>query len=115
MTIWERVATALTTLGVPFADGKFTVGSGQDFPSTYLVFYLISSVPEQHADNAEVLRSYPIRVNVFCKTGLTSLPDVDGAMQAAGFIKGAMTEIPPEEEGGHYGLGTDYVYTESED
>lgn len=115
MTIWERVSDALESLNVPFAADKLVVESGVDLPDLYMVFFLISSPPEQHADNKEIMRSYQVQVNVFCRSGLVNLPDVDGVMKAAGFLKGNMIGIPKEEDNGHFGLGTEYEYSESEE
>lgn len=80
-----------------------------------MVYFLVSGPPTQHADNVEKMRDYTVQVNTFSRDGLINLPDVDGAMKAAGFTKGSVREIPLDEETGHFGLGTEYHFSESED
>lgn len=114
-TIWERTDSALSPLSVPYAASKLRIATGAEFPDLYLIYFLVSSPPEQHADNKEIMRSYAMQVNVFSRDGLINLPNVDGAMKAAGFTKGNVVEIPLDMETGHYGLGTVYHFSESED
>lgn len=115
-TVWERTNDALETLtGVTFAASKLKIATGEAYPDLYLVYFLVSSPPEQHADNVEKMRSYRMQVNIFSRDGLINLPNVDGAMTAAGFTKGKMVEIPLDQETGHFGLGTEFLYVESED
>jgi len=78
-------------------------------PDTYLVYTLISSPPEQHADNAETERSYRIQVSIFSKSGLAVLPDVDTPMLAAGFKKSNFRELPRSKDSAHFGLAKDYT------
>ncbi len=112
MSIWERVIAALTGLGVPMAANVYVAASGQELPDLYLVYFLVSSPPEQHADDAETLRSYRIQVTVYKRAGLASLPDVDGAMVAAGFRRGPQRELPYNQLTRHFGLALEYVYLE---
>lgn len=109
-TIFERVNDALETISpaVPFALAPYK--SSTTLPTTYLAYQLISSVPEQQADDAETERSYLVQVSIFSKTGLVSLPDVDTAMLAAGFEKSSERQLPQDPQTGHYGLAKDYVY-----
>lgn len=111
-TIWERVKTALTALSIPMAASEYKIQTGSILPDLYLVYFLVSSPPEQHADDIETLRSYRMQVSVYSRTGLTSLPDVTGAMVAAGFSRGPMTEIPFNQLTGHFGLALEFVYLE---
>lgn len=107
-TIFERVDDALTTLApVPYSMAPY---KGATLPDTYIVFQQVVSVPEQHADDAETERSYTIQVTIWDRSGLVSLPNVDGAMSAAGFYKSAQRQLPQDPDTGHYGLATDYVY-----
>lgn len=115
MTIWERVHDALETLNLPCAANKFKADSGDNLPDLFMVYFLVSAPPIQHADNEEKIREYTVQVNVFSRDGLINLPDVDGAMTAAGFMKGAVREIPIDAETGHYGLGTEFSLSESEE
>jgi len=114
-TIWERTDLALSTLGVPYAASKLQMATGVELPDLFMVYFSLPSTPDQHADNKETLRSYTIQVNVFSRDGLINLPDVDQTMMAAGFTKGNVIEIPLDQETGHYGLGTEFLYSESED
>ncbi len=112
MTIWERVKTTLTSLSVPMAASHYLVASGEALPDVFLVYFLVSNPPVQHADNAEVMQMYRMQVSCFSRTGLTSLPDVKSAMVAAGFIRAGAVELPFDQESGHYGLALDFVYQE---
>ena len=114
-TIWERTDSALAPLGVPYAASKLQIATGNDYPDLFMVYFSLPSTPEQHADNKETMRSYTMQVNIFSRDGLINLPDVDGAMMAAGFTKGNVIEIPLDPETGHFGLGTEFLYFESED
>ena len=114
-TIWEKTCEALETLDVPFAANRYQADSENVYPDTFLVYQQISSAPDQFADDEETERSYRMQVTVFSRDGLINLPDVDGAMKAAGFTKGGVVEIPLDAETGHFGLATDFFYSESED
>lgn len=114
MSIWEIVEEALDDLSAPMAANVYLTESGGELPDLYLVYSLVSSPPEQHADNAETLRSYRMQVNAYSRAGLTDLPDVDGAMTAAGFARGPMREIPYNQVTRHFGLALEYVYLEDE-
>jgi len=113
MSIWERVVAALTGLGVPMAANAYIAASGQELPDLYLTYFLVSSPPEQHADDAETLRSYRMQVTIYNRAGLVAnLPDVDGSMVAAGFTRGPQREIPYNQLTRHFGLALEYVYLE---
>lgn len=105
--IFQITNDALASINpaVPFAQNNY-IG---DLPDLYLVYTLISSPPEAHFDNEETLRSCRIQVSVYSKSGLASLPDVDGAMKAAGFKPSNIRELPRSKESGHFGLAKDYV------
>lgn len=113
MTIWEITAAALTGLGVPMAASRY-IGSNDQLPDLFLVYFLVSSPPEQHADNLETLRSYLMQVSIFSRTGLTGLPDVAGAMVAAGFTRGLERELPFNQTTGHYGLALELNFLAEE-
>src|SRR5690242_15402678 len=108
--IFEMVNTALGAISpaVPFGQDVFlTTGA---LPDTYLVWTLISGVGEEHADNAEISRTYRVQVSIMKKTGLVSLPDADTAMVAAGFTKGPERQLHKDSTTSHYGLAKDYFY-----
>lgn len=112
MTIWERVKAALTSLSIPMAANQYLVASGASLPDTFMVYQLISNPPVQFADNAETLQEYRMQVTCFCRNGLTDLPDITGAMVAAGFIRAGGVELPLDQESGHFGLALDFIYQE---
>ena len=114
MTIWERTKTALNSLGVPMAANVMLITSGADYPDLYLVYLLVSAPTEQFADNKETVRSYRMQVSIYNRNGLVSLPDVNSAMVAAGFMRSTMTELPFNQVTKFYGLSLEFIYTESE-
>lgn len=111
MTIWERIAAALSGLTVPVCAGAWT-GTTKTIPATYVVYSLVVSVPEAHADDREALRSYQVQVSVYSRAGLVGLPDIDSAMIAAGFVPGAQRELPFDQQTRHYGIALEYEYLE---
>lgn len=108
MTIWERVKAALTSLSVPMAANVYIPASGTDWPDTYIVYFTLPSVPLQHADNEEKLRDHLVQVSIWSRSGLVNLPDVEGAMKAAGFTFVTQRELPYEEDTRYYGLAIDF-------
>jgi len=113
-TIFERAETAIATLGVPYANQVYLVQSGASLPDLFMVFFLVSSAPLLEADNAEELRSNRVQVSIYSRTGLNSLPDLDGAMTAAGFVRSGKAQLPFNQETRHFGLAFDYLFTEDE-
>ncbi len=113
-TIWERVGTALAGLGVPVAADVMISPTGAPLPDLFLTHFLISSPPEQHADNDETLRSYRVQVSIYSRSGLDSLPDVDTAMKAAGFSLGPRRQLPYNPSTRHFGLALEYIYLEDQ-
>lgn len=109
-SIWEITRTALVGLGVPLAANRYLVQTGQDLPDRYIVYQLISSPPELSADNVEKYRSYRMQVTIWDRTGLAALPDIAGAMVAAGFGRGPFRELPYQDATQHYGLALDFFY-----
>lgn len=113
-TVLERVKTALDTLSpaVPYALSVYETVNGADLPNTYIVYQEIVSSPEQHADDAEALRSYLIQVTTYQRGGLTNLPNSTAALIAAGFIKSNERQLRKDPQTGHHGLATEFVYIE---
>ena len=114
MTIWERVSTALSGLGVPMAANVYQLDTGDELPDQFLVYSLVSAPPAQHADDAETLRTYTVQVSIYDRAGLITLPDIAGAMVADGFTRGPLRELPRDEKTGHYGLALEFNYLEQE-
>jgi hypothetical protein len=115
-TIFERVSTALSSLSpsIPNALGQYLSASGAELPDMFIVYSLISGAPEQHADDAETLRTYEVQISIFARGGLIALPSVDAAMLAQGFAKGPERQLPYDRETRHFGLAKDYYYLEQQ-
>lgn len=112
MTIFERVDAALATLGTPYACQVYKPASDGSLPPTFLVYFLVSSAAQQHADDGETLRSNIIQVSTYSRSGLVGLPNVDAAMKADGFIPAAKVQMPYDRETGYHGLAQDYEFLE---
>jgi hypothetical protein len=113
-TIWERTASALAGLGVDMAANVFLSETGDTLPDQFIVYQLISSPPQQAADNVETLRTYRMQVTVYDRAGLAALPDVPAAMVTAGFTKSMYRELPYNEKTRHFGLAMEFLYLEEE-
>jgi hypothetical protein len=111
-TIWERVESALTPLALPMGASAFLLDTGTEIPDTYLVYFVISITPEEHADNVEIERSYLVQVSIYCRAGLAGLPDVIGAMTATGFTFSGGRDLGYEVNTRHYGISFDFEYLE---
>jgi aminoglycoside phosphotransferase (APT) family kinase protein len=113
-TIFDRTYSALATLSpaIPFALDVYLKSDAGDLPATFITYALISGDPAQSADNEETLREYVMQVSIFSTAGLSSLPDVDGVMATAGFVKGSERQLPRDSETRHFGLARDYHYLE---
>ncbi len=114
MTIWERIYTALAPLNLPMAAGAMIVNTEAERPDTYLVYFLVSSTPAQHADDQEQIRSYLVQVSIYSRNGLINLPDIAGAMKQAGFTAGPVRELPYNPQTKHFGLAMEFNYLERE-
>jgi hypothetical protein len=110
--VFERTTTALTTLSTPFACDRYIPDTGTELPDLFMTFSLVTSVPRQHADNAETGRAERVQVSIFNRNGLSGLPDVDAAMAAAGFMPGMKRQLPFDMETRHFGLAQDYFVKE---
>lgn len=110
--IFQKTATALATLSpaIPYALDVYLKSDAGDLPATYITYSLIDSTVEQSADNVEKLREYVMQISIYSTAGLASLPNVDAAMIAAGFVKGSERQLPRDAETRHFGLATDYHY-----
>lgn len=112
MTIWERVETALSDLNISVAANTYT---GSTLPDQFAVYQLISDPAIQHADDRETMTRYRVQVTVYSRGGLADLPDVRGAMLAAGFTRGPSRELPFNRDTRHYSLAMDFFYTEPQE
>jgi hypothetical protein len=112
-SIWEKAAAALATLTpLPVSEGQKLVASGAELPDAFATFFLVTSASVLDADDVEKLRIYTIQVSYFNRAGLAAVPDIAGAMVAAGFTRGPEREIPYDQVTRHYGLAADYNYFE---
>lgn len=114
MTIWERILAALTGIGWKKAANVYLPASGADYPDEFLVYSLVTSPAEQHADDEEILRSYHVQISLYSRFGLVALPDIKTPLKAAGFVPADMRELERNANTGHFGLAMDFVFTESE-
>ncbi len=112
MTIFEIVEAALGTVSpaIYFASAPYK----GTLPSAFVTHQLVTSPPEQHADNVEIERSYTIQLNFWDVSNIPSTSSVDAAMKAAGFEKGTVRQLPQDPQTHHYGLAVEYVYLEQE-
>ena len=111
MSIWAQVKAALTPLNVPMAAGVYLAAAG-NLPDLFLVYNLVSSPPEQHANDRETLRSNRVQVSIYNRGGLESLPAVTSAMVAAGFTRGPLRELPYNQATRHFGIALEFVNLE---
>jgi len=109
-TIFERVKTALNTLSPAVAHSMEPYIATGALPDTFVTYLLVVGSPEEHADDAETERGYLVQVSIRDRTGLVSLPNVDGVMLTAGFEKGRERQLPKDPETGHFGLAKEYTY-----
>jgi hypothetical protein len=112
-TIWEVTEDALDGLGVTVAANALVLASETARPDAYIVYQVISSPPRLHADDAETLRSWTMQVSYYDRAGLVSMPDIQGAMEAAGFTSGSFRELPYNQLTRHYGMALDFHYLAS--
>ena len=112
MTIWERVLSTLTSLGLPLAANAMIVASESERPDAYIVYFVVTDAAVQHADNLETHRSTTVQVTYYDRAGLAGMPDINGAMTAAGFMAGSRRELPYNQQTRHYGYALDFVYVE---
>jgi hypothetical protein len=108
--VWEITEAALGGLNLPAAASFYQAPSGGSLPDAFLVYFLVSSLPELHGDNAELLRTWRMQVNYYSRRGLGNPPNIDGAMTAAGFTRGPQRELPYNELTRHFGLALEYTW-----
>ena len=113
-TIWERVKTALTPLNLPMEENTYIVNKDEPYPDSYLVYFMVSDPPAQHADNVEKLRTYRMQVSYYSRNGLLNMPDIVGAMTGAGFTRLPGRELPYNPDTRHFGIALDFNYLEEE-
>jgi hypothetical protein len=111
-TIWEDMVTALTPLALPMADSVYVVDSGQQLPDSYLVYFVISEPPAQHADDSETHKSYHVQVSYYSRNGLINMPDIVGALILAGFTRVSGHELPYNLNTRHFGYALEFNYLE---
>lgn len=112
MNIFARVRSALLPLNLPVYPDKVIVNSGGTIPDTFLVFFVVANVGQQYADGVELSRQRMVQVTYYSRNGLTTIPDVKGAMLSAGFRAGPERQIPLNNATGHYGWSMDFNYLE---
>ncbi len=106
---YELTATAMATLGVPYAADVNRDDIADPLPELYIVYSEISAIPQQSADDDETERFYRMQISVYNRAGLINLPDTDTAMQAVGFRFAGNTHLPYNDETLHYGVAREYT------
>lgn len=110
-TIWEMTYAALVGLSIPLAASNYLAATpGAGLPDQYIIYRVIDLTPEAHADNKETLRSELVQVSVYSRSGLVGLPDVIGAMTAAGFMFAGGRELDFDSESSHFVIAFDFEY-----
>ena len=108
-TIWAMTHNALVGLSIPLAASNYLAATpGGNLPDQYITYKVIDLTPEAHADDEETLRSELVQVSVRSRAGLQSLPDVIGAMTAAGFKFAGGRELDFDFESSHFGIAFDF-------
>lgn len=110
-TIFERVKSAMDTLSPVVAHALHPLKSST-LPDIYITYQLIDGRGAQWADNIESQRDFVVQVNIWKKSGLIGLPNVNAAMIAAGFTPSDERQLPQDQVSGHYGLAKDFTYLE---
>ena len=113
-TIWARISTALAGLSQPKAAGVYIAATAAELPAEYLVYFLISAPPQQHADDTEKSRLQHVQISYFNRAGLAGMPAIAGAMTAAGFTRGPMRELPYNDQTRHFGLALEFWFLDEE-
>ena len=111
LTIWARVKSALAGMGLPVENNRLLGKKGEKLPDRYITYQVISTVPEAHVDDREVLRSYLVQVNLWSRDGFESFPDVEAAMSAAGFLFQAERDMDFTDTD-HFGQSKDFLFIE---
>lgn len=109
--IFATVEAALKTLSpsIPYAAGVYVPASGSALPDVFLTYTLISDEPLQHGDDAETENVARVQVTIWSRTGLNSVPAVEGAMLAAGFMRSRKRQLPTSEDTRHFGLAIEFT------
>ena len=113
-TIWARVNSALAGLSLPMAAGYYTVATGAELPEEFLVYFEVSGIQQQVADDAETSRQHHVQISYFNRAGLAGMPAIASAMVAAGFTRGPERDLPYETETRHFGHALEFFYLEEE-
>ena len=99
--------TAIVTLGVAYAADANRGVLGNPLPDTFIVYKRISSAAQQHGDNSETERFCRMQVAIYNRDGV--MPETDAAMKAQGFLYSRETELPYDDQTGHYGTAREYT------
>ena len=108
-TVYEAVSDALATLSVPYGYDGYQTATGAQLPDLFLVWFLVDAPPAAHADNAEILRFERVQISIYQRGSLTNLPDVEGAMAAAGWMYSNTIHIPFNPATKHFGLALEFT------
>lgn len=116
MSIYEICASAVASLGIPYAKGHYEPADGtQQLPDQYLVYNVIDSPGTSWADGAERAREYRVQFSYFTRDGalLNTVPDtIEAAVIAAGLTGGGWSDFPYDSVTRHEGVHADFYYYE---
>jgi hypothetical protein len=115
-TIWERLYSALTPLGLPMAASVWIPASGSNIPDQYLVYFEISGLGQQHADDVEKNMLHHVQISFYSRNGFSgaALTALFGAMKAAGFTKGPIHDLAYNSDTRLFGLSAEFYFLEEE-
>lgn len=83
MSINKDILTALKDIEVPVSFQRY---SGE--ADTYITFFTYLDMPEQHADDGELITGHYVQIDVWSKTDYTDLVEtIHQKMLDAGFMK----------------------------
>jgi hypothetical protein len=110
MKIFADTEAALATLNVPFGYEDLLTNTGSELPNTFLVYFLITEMPVQFADDEDTERKAWIQVSAYSRTGFADdlTGRIEAAMKAAGFTPGPVTKLPYDQVTRHFGLSLEY-------
>lgn len=96
----ELITSTLKALGVPT---QRTVFTGKPKPETYTISQMITSLPNDYANDDNETIKHTLRVHIYSKRDYTQLLDVAiSALKAAGFVISSIDNEIYEEETGYY-------------
>lgn len=107
--IWTLIASAVSSLGLPYAADVNRSVLGTPLPDAFIVYGLVAESPETHANDVETERFYRVQLSLYNRAGLSDLVSTDAEMYAKGFCFSRARALPFNPETGHFGLMREYT------